>query len=179
MALNADELFIPGGGSVLIGDVGATAPDDTTTAWGDDWTDLGYTSENGVTITPGMDITDVTAWQSRYPVRRIVTAETMEIAFELLQWNEDTISLAFGGGTWSGGVYTPPAAGTLSEYALGIEGVDGDNIERWIITRAIVTNVGGIQLQRVGPAMLPITMSLLAVADESPFTVIRNELVSA
>src|SRR5829696_8153110 len=119
MALDATELFIPGGGSVLIAPVGTDGPDDTSTAWSGTWTDLGYTDENGVTITPGMTLTDIPAWQSRYPLRRIVTAETMDIAFSLLQWNEDTISLAFGGGTWDAGVYTPPEAGSLSLYALG------------------------------------------------------------
>lgn len=174
MALNAEELFIPGGGSVLVATVGTTAPTDTTTPWGGDWTDLGYTSDAGVTITPGKTITNIPAWQSRYPLRRIVTEETMEIAFSLLQWNEDTIGLAFGGGSWSGGVYTPPAAGALVEYALGIEGVDGANVERWIIARTIVTTVGGIQLARTGASALPITMSLLGTADETPFTVIRE-----
>lgn len=174
MTLDATELFIPGGGSVLIASVGATAPDDTTTAWDAAWTDLGYTDESGVTITPGMTLTDIPAWQSRYPLRRIVTAETMEIAFSLLQWNEDTISLAFGGGTWDAGVYTPPAAGTLSLYALGVEGVDGDQIERWVVARTMVSTVGGINLTRTAASKLPITMSLLGVADENPFTVIRE-----
>lgn len=174
MALDADQLFIPGGGSVLIAPVGTAGPDDTTTAWSGTWVDLGYTDESGVTITPGKTLTDIPAWQSRYPLRRIVTAETMEIAFHLLQWNEDTISLAFGGGTWDAGVFTPPAAGTLSLYALGIEGVDGDQIERWIIARTMVGTVGGIQLTRTGAAKLSITMSLLGVADEQPFTVIRE-----
>lgn len=174
MALDAQELFIPGGGSVLIGPVGTTPPTDTDTPWDAGWTDLGYTDENGVTITPGMTMTEVPAWQSRYPVRRIVTAETMEVEFSLLQWNEDTISLAFGGGTWTDGVYSPPAAGSLAEYALGIEGVDGDNIERWVIYRTIVSEVGGINLTRTDAAKLPITMSLLQQADEDPFTVIRN-----
>lgn len=174
MALDPNELFIPGGGSVLIAAVGTAAPDDTDTPWGVGWTDLGYTTENGVTITPNRTLQNVNAWQSRYPIRRTVTEETMEIAFSLLQHNEDTISLAFGGGTWDGGVYSPPPAGELHEYALGIEGVDGDKIERWIIYRTIVGTIGGVSLNRTTPSALPVTMSLLGVANEVPFNVIRE-----
>lgn len=174
MALNAEELFIPGGGSVLIADVGTTAPTDTTSSWGAGWTDLGFTTEAGVTITPGKTLTNIPAWQSRYPLRRIVTEETMETAFSLLQWNEDTIGLAFGGGSWSGGVYSPPAAGSLIEYALGVEGIDGDKVERWVFHRTIVTTVGGIALTRTAASALPITMSILGTADEVPFNVVRE-----
>lgn len=174
MALNEQELFIPGGGSVLIADVGATVPTDTTTPWDNDWTDLGYTTEDGVSFTPGITLTEVNAWQSRLPVRRTQTAESLDIEFSLLQRNEDTLSLALRGGTWVGGVYTPPTAGVLNEYALGVEGVDGDQIERWVFARVIVSTVGAITLQRTNPSAIPITMSVLATADENPFTVIRT-----
>lgn len=173
MALTADEVFIAGGGHVYVADVGATEPTDTTTAWDADWTELGYTTDEGVTITPGQTITDVPAWQSRYPVRRIVTAENFEVAFSLLQWNQDTLSLALRGGTWVGDVYTPGEAGVVDERALGIEAIDGDKIARIIIPRGLVTTVGGINMTRTGANPIPITFSALA-SDEDPFTLIAD-----
>lgn len=173
MALTADEVFIAGGGHVYVADVGATEPTDTTTPWDGDWVELGYTTDDGVTITPGQTITDVPAWQSRYPVRRIVTAETFEAAFSLLQWNQDTLSLTFRGGTWVGDVYTPGAAGVVDERALGIEAIDGDKIARIVIPRGMVTDVGGINMTRTGGNPIPITFSALA-SDDAPFTIIAD-----
>lgn len=174
MALTADEVFIAGGGHVYVADVGATEPTDTTTPWDADWTELGYTTDDGVTITPSQTITDIPAWQSRYPVRRIVTAENFEASFSLLQWNEDTLSLAFRGGTWVGDVYTPGAAGVVDERALGIEAIDGDKIARIVIPRGLVTTVGGINMTRTGANPIPITFSSLATEGESPFTIIAD-----
>jgi hypothetical protein len=174
VALTADEVFIAGGGHVYVADVGATEPTDTTTAWDADWTELGYTTDAGVTITPSQTITDVPAWQSRYPVRRIVTAENFEVAFALLQWNQDTLSLALRGGDWVGDVYTPGAAGVVDERALGIEAIDGDKIARIIIPRGLVTDVGGININRTGGNPIPITFSALAEDDSDPFTVIAD-----
>lgn len=173
MALTADEVFIAGGGHVYVADVGTTEPTDTTTAWAAGWAELGYTTEDGVTITPGQTITDVPAWQSRYPVRRLVTAETFEASFSLLQWNEDTLSLAFRGGTWVGDVYTPGEAGVVDERALGIEAIDGDKIARIIIPRGMVTTVGGINMTRTGANPIPITFSATA-SDADPFTIIAD-----
>lgn len=174
MALTAEEVFVAGGGHVYIADIGATEPTDTTTPWDSDWVELGYTTDAGVTITPGQTITDIPAWQSRYPVRRIVTAETFDVAFGLLQWNQDTLSLAFRGGTWVGDVYTPGAAGVVDERALGIEAIDGDKITRIIIPRGMVTDVGGINLVRTGANPLPITFSALADDSGDPFTIIAD-----
>lgn len=173
MALEADEVFIAGGGHVYVADIGATEPTDTTTAWDADWVELGYTTDAGVTITPSQTITDVPAWQSRYPVRRIVTAENFEASFSLLQWNQDTLSLALRGGTWVGDVYTPGAAGVVDERALGIEAIDGAKIARIIIPRGFVTAVGGINMTRTGANPIPITFSALA-SDEDPFTLIAD-----
>lgn len=174
MALTADEVFIAGGGHVYVADVGATEPTNTTGAWDADWTELGYTTDAGVTITPSQTITDIPAWQSRYPVRRLVTAENFEVAFSLLQWNQDTLSLALRGGTWVGDVYTPGAAGVVDERALGIEAIDGDKIARIVIPRGLVTDVGGININRTGGNPIPITFSALADDSSAPFTVIAD-----
>lgn len=174
MALDADEVFIGGAGHVYVAPVGSTEPTDTTTAWDAAWVELGYTTDEGVTITPGKTITDIPAWQSRYPVRRLVTAETFETNFSLLQWNEDTLSLAFGGGTWTGDVFTPPAAGSVDERALGIEATDGDKTTRIIIPRGIVSTVGGIQVVKTAANPIPITFGALGTAGQDPFSIIAD-----
>ena len=174
MALTAEEVFIAGTGHVYVAPVGTTAPTDTVAAWAAGWVELGFTDDSGVAITPGRTITDIPAWQSRYPVRRLVTAETFDAAFSLLQWNEDTISLAFGGGTWDGDVYTPPAAGSIDERALGIEAVDGDKTTRIIIPRGMITTVGAINMVKTGGNPIPLTFSALGTEGEDPFSIIAD-----
>jgi hypothetical protein len=174
VALTAEEVFIAGSGHVYVADVGTTAPTDTTTAWAGGWAELGFTTDDGVTITPGKEITDIPAWQSRYPVRRIVTAETFEAEFSLLQWNEDTLGLALQGGSWVGDVFTPAAAGSVDERALGIEAIDGDKIARIIIPRGMVTATGGIQMIKTGANPIPITFSALGTEATDPFVIIAS-----
>lgn len=174
MTLAADEVFIAGSGHVYVADIGTTAPTNTTGDWAAGWAELGYTTDDGVTITPGKTITDIPAWQSRYPVRRIVTAETFDAAFSLLQWNADTLGLALQGGSWSGSTFTPAAAGSVDERALGIEAIDGDKITRIIIPRGMVTATGGIQMIKTGANQIPITFSALGTQDEDPFTIIAD-----
>jgi len=174
VALAADEVFVAGSGHVYVADVDTTPPTNTTSSWGGGWAELGYTTDDGVTITPGKEITDIPAWQSRYPVRRIVTAETFEAAFSLLQWNEDTLGLALQGGSWTGDVFSPAAAGTVDERALGIEAIDGDKITRIIIPRGMVTATGGIQMIKTGANPIPITFSALGDENGDPFTIIAD-----
>lgn len=174
MALTAQEVFVAGGGHVYVADLGTTEPTDTVAAWPAGWEELGYVTDAGVTITPGKTITDIGAWQSRLPVRRIVTAETFDVAFTLTQWNADTIALAFGGGAWVGDVYTPPAAGDIDERMLGVEANDGEKTLRLVVPRGMVTNVGGMQFISTDANPIPITFSALETEGEAGFTIIAD-----
>lgn len=174
MALDADEVFIAGTGHIYVAPVGSTQPTDTTSSWDAAWEELGYSTDAGVTVTPAKTIQDISAWQSRYPVRRIVTAETLEASFALLQWNADTLAFYFGGGDWVGDMYTPPAAGEIDERALGVEVVDGDKIARLVISRGMASPNGGINMIKTDANPIPITFALLGTEGETPFTIIAD-----
>lgn len=179
MPIDSDEVVVGGDGGVYVAPVGTAGPTDTATALNVAFTHLGYTSDDGLSLSPGMDITEIPAWQSFYPVRRIVTARSFDMGFTLLQWNQESIKLAFGGGEFatSTGVhtYTPPEPEDLDYRALVIQWEDGTKIFRLHVPKALVTDVGDLGINRTDAAGLDLTFSLVATDGSQPFTLITDD----
>jgi hypothetical protein len=177
--LNEDELLIAVGGTVYAAPVGTAAPTDIATAFDAVWRNIGYVSDAGVTVDPGMTVGEIRAWQSAYPIRRHVTAQTLRVAMQLQQWNQDTIKLAFGGGTFeeAGGIttYTPPGPEEIYERALAIEALDGIRTFRWIFPRGMNVDLGETVFTRAGLALLPISYDVIGAAGQVPWTFITDD----
>lgn len=173
MAANADQITVALTGKVWVATYSdsLTLPEDMS-APDAAFTDLGYTTEDGVTFTATPTVEDIRAWQKATPVRRIVTARDASLGFSLLQTNLDTFALAFGGGDWTEpttGVfrYDPPAdVDALSEYACVIDFSDGTRDSRVVVMRATVNDAVETQLVRNNAAMLPVTLAALTPDDE-------------
>ena len=142
MALDAAEIFVAGTGHVWVATVGTTlpAPDtDPTTHPGAGFVDLGYTEEDGVSFTSTVDVTEFLVWQSTTAARRSRKLQVQEFSAPLVQWDENTIVAAFGGGSWSGSsfpTYTFPVAGdALQEYAVVLDVTDGLRNMRIVVPR--------------------------------------------
>src|SRR5919108_1638037 len=101
MPKDSDEVVVGANGRIFVAPVGTAAPADTAAAYGVAWIDLGFANEDGVTLMVGKDVESIGAWQSMFPIRRVVTARDMSLSFALRQWNESALPLAFGGGTVS------------------------------------------------------------------------------
>jgi hypothetical protein len=179
---DADQIVVAANGTVYVAPVGTTQPTDPTSAPAAAWVDLGYITEDGATFTDSKEIEDILAWQSFYPVRKIVTGKEASASFALRQWNENSIPLAFGGGSVtnpSTGVwrYVPPNPEDLDERALMIDWQDGDKNYRLIIPKGLVTEAVETQLVRTGSAELPITFAAVpASTDDDPFVLITDDL---
>lgn len=132
--------------------VGTTAPTTIAASWAAGWVDLGYTTEDGVSITPSLEKKDLKAHQSLTPIRSIVTGRAYQVKFTSLEAKSDVYKLAFGGGTFtvatSTATWTAPSASAVNEMALGIEMTDGSNTDRWIFPRTLVTDVSDIVLKK-------------------------------
>ena len=177
---NANETLVGANGSIYVGAVGTaepSQPDSTLVGW----TELGYLSEDGVTWSVGRTTEDVNAWQSFYPVRTLVTAQTSTLSFTLRQWNPETLVLALGGGEIdepTSGVfqYSPPTAGSLDERAVIVDWQDGARNYRLIVRRAVVSDAVETQLQRGAAADLPITFNILGNAEgDAPFILLTDD----
>jgi hypothetical protein len=170
----ADEIVVGANGSLYVGPVGSAVPASISVPLGVDWTELGYTTEEGVTWVDGKTMQSIRAWQSFYDLRRIVESKEGSLAFQLLQWNGDNVRLAFGGGTVSEPSpgeyrYTPPAPEFIDERALAAEWQDGDKNYRLIFPKGNVSENIETNIVRSGGALLPITFSLLGEDGVDPF----------
>ena len=162
---NASELVVAGNGQVYVAPVGTTLPTSPTAALNAAFVGLGYITEDGATVTVSPDIAEFNAWQSRSPIRREKTGQAVTVAFQLMQWDEDTVPLAFGGGAITGSAgnwrYDLPADdAALDERALVLDASDGTTHYRWVFPKGNVTEAVEAQFSRANPAVLPITFWL-------------------
>src|SRR2546427_11924833 len=125
----ADAIRLGANGQVRVAPAGTALPTDFTSAYGTGWIDLGRCDENGAQVTDSKTIVDIPVWQSFYPGRKIVTARAFEVVFTLRDWTRNSVSLAFGGGTWAMGTgadsaiatYTPPTPGSIDLRTLAVD----------------------------------------------------------
>lgn len=183
---SVSEILVGANGTVRVAPVGTAAPADIASAFSGTWVDLGYTNQDGVTLTDSKTLATVDVWQLFYPARRIITGRSFTAAMVLAQWNEITVPLAFGGGTVTPTTgppayytYTPPAPSVLDERALAIEWTDGSRTYRLIIPKGVVTDNVSSKLTKAGPAELPLTFEATVADGSNPYTLITNDPVFA
>lgn len=165
---DASELVVASHGDVYIAPVGTTLPTAVDGALDGDFIQVGFITEDGVTLSVTPTIDEFMAWQSRQAVRRELSAQEIQIAFSLEQWNEHSIVLAFGGGT-----VTEPSPGEyqydfidedapLDERSIVLDWQDGDKQYRSVFERGNVTESVETNFVRSALAVLPITFKVLS-----------------
>jgi hypothetical protein len=141
--------------------------------FGAGWTDLGYMSEDGVTLTDGRTFEEIRVWQSFYVARRIVTERTFSAAFVMRQWDAGTFSLAFGGAqvtaNGAGWRATPPDPSVLDERTVGVEWEDGTKNFRVILRRAMLADNVETKITRTAAADLAVSLTVIAEANVDPW----------
>lgn len=167
---NANEIVIGSNGQVYVAPKGTPLPTDPVAALNAAFVGLGYITEDGATLTVTPTVENYMAWQSRTPVRREKTSQEITLAFALMQWNEQTVPAAFGGGTVSGsaGNYRydlPKDDAALDERAMILEANDGSVHMRWVFPRGNATEAVEAAYQRGAPSSLPLTFGVLAAAE--------------
>ncbi|MDT0610111.1 phage tail tube protein [Streptomyces lancefieldiae] len=175
---NSSEIRVAGTGRVLIADVNAPLPaafsDNPATDWGSAWTDLGYTSTDGVTFAKKDKLDPVETWQSISPARFVYADRDLTLKFSMLQFNEDTLPLFLGGksadfrrdATSDVVQFDVPDGPTFDERALGLEFTDGSAVTyRFVIPRGQVTATDDIKLARKAAALLGVTFTALSPGD--------------
>lgn len=184
MAVDASQIVVGANGSVAVAPTGTAAPATATAALSAGFVELGYTNENGVTFRDAKTTQAIPAWQSFYPVRRIVTARDASVAFGLLQWNADTVPLAFGGGTVTepdptGAPgqyrYEPPAEGTRDERMLVVSWTDDNKDYRLIIPAGEVSDAVETNVVRTDNSDLPINFAVNGTDGSSAWYLLTDD----
>lgn len=168
MSLEASEVRVAGTGHIWRAPVGTAFPANISTVVDETlYTELGYTSVDGVKFSFGRDVAEVDAWQSRDALRIITKATPRTVEAKFLQMNENTWNTAMGGGTWTtptpgNYLYQPPAADYEDVFTYIVESHDGALKYRWCFRN--VQNISGVdvELKRTDATMLPIVVKVLA-----------------
>ncbi|MET8687702.1 phage tail protein [Streptomyces sp. NPDC004732] len=197
---NGKEIRVAGTGRVLIAPVETEAPATIATAWDPaKWTDLGYTTTDGIKFNKKDKIDPVDTWQSVSPARFIYSDRDLTVKFQLMQLNKATLAFFMGGGAVKPATTTttPPAgldaqadpefkeftydlanSPVADERALGIEFTDGASIYRFVVPRGQVTETEEIGLTRTGAVKLGVTFTALAKNDTAPLASFRMKELS-
>jgi hypothetical protein len=167
MAQDASELFIAGitGGRVWQAPRGTVVPDGLE-APAAGWTDLGYLSEDGHSLSEDTESEDIKVWPTTIVARSIVTGQTTEAKFSLAQWNADTLALRFGG------IWTEDAISSVKtmkvpvarsfDHALIIDNTDGGRTYRYVLAKVSITGFEEIVHKTGEPSLLGMTVKILA-----------------
>lgn len=182
-AKDTGETRVAGTGSIYIAtySAGATALPTAHDMALDDatWVELGYTDEDGVTFKDEPTIERKGAWQSFYPIRILETARMAMASFNLEQWNTKTLRVATGGGTVSaagtGRKFTPHAAGSVSQWALVIDVVDGGITDRYVVPNCIAVNAFETNLTRTDLAKLPVELEAIGEEGVDPWYMFTSD----
>jgi hypothetical protein len=143
------------------------APTNTATALNAAFINMGYISDEGATITVGQTTQSFGAWQTPHPVKTIVTGRSLKIETKLIEWDEVTWELVFGGqaadnsAEWS---FTPDDSDDVRTWSIVLEwentsaNAQTNDQFRLYIPTAVVTGDTSFVLNRKGIAELPLTI---------------------
>jgi hypothetical protein len=166
MAIDTTEIRVGVTGTVYVAPTGTTLPVEPTEALNVAFVELGSINEDGLSLAPERSIEKIRAWQSRKPVRTMITEDDLSISFALQQWNLTNVKLMFGGGTRSATVgldskFVPPSAGEVDTRAFIFDWVDDDITYRLVVPQGLVTEVEEIELKKDAAAELGLTVEVL------------------
>lgn len=164
MALDSAEVVVAGTGHLYLGAVGATLPTTIPTATPTGFVELGYFATDGATLKGSADISEFEAWQATTAIRRSRKLQVQEISGDLLQWNENTVVAAFGGGSFTSLKYTFPVAGdALAAYAVVLVVTDGAR-SLCVVVPSMNSGLEDVEVQfnKENMAVLPINLKSLA-----------------
>jgi hypothetical protein len=149
MALTAANVRVGVTGVVYTGLTSATAPTTTGSAT-TGFTDLGYVSEDGVTVSQpdASDVTVIHAWQNNAAVRTIasVSGDVPTIGFTLIETSVPVLQLYHGvtvtSQTATDGTFIIDATATRSYASFIVDVVDGAQIKRVYVPYGLLTSTG-------------------------------------
>ena len=152
------------GGGVYVGPVGSTAPSDATSALDAAFKSLGYCSEDGLTNSNSIEVTDVKAWGGDI-VNSLLSQKTDTFQFKLIEnLNADVLKTVYGSKNVivgsSGEIEIVSKAEDTERFAWVFEIVlNKDTVKRIYVPEAKITEIGDIVYKDDEPIGYEITIS--------------------
>lgn len=166
--LNPEEVQVgtANGPGIWIAPPGTPPPDHTYDDFALPWRLLGYLSDDGPTVGQSTDSESLTPWQSRVPIRTVITGREITMQFVMWQLNPLTIALYF-----DADEPTASADGSIDMelrsdapthlYAVGIDTRDGETVFRIAFGRASLSDAGDMAITSGAAVPLDVTLSAL------------------
>ncbi len=127
-----------------------------TAVAGAGWVELGYT-EDGLTMTYTEATSDIEVAEETFPLRRVITKETMELAASLAEASLTNLNQAMGGGVMAGAVITL-GGGALKEIALKAIGFNPAGGARTVYVPYATSNGAvGVPFKKGTKTLVPVT----------------------
>lgn len=166
MPQDSSEVRLAPNGNIYVAPVGTALPTNATMNLNAAFKSIGYVDEDGVSISPGVELTDIMMWQSAVPVKTTLDTVTFEVQFNMGQVNQDTWSLYFFVTGWVNNfgqakLVVPSSPGS-QEKSLIIQWTDdlGDDV-RLVIPTAVLTDRESLQLTRNNAQITGVTFRAL------------------
>jgi len=126
-----------------------------TAVGGAGWIELGYT-EDGLTLTYTAETADIEVEEETFPLKRVMTKETLELAANLAEASLLNMSQAMGGGILAGGVITL-GGGALKEIGLKAIGTSPAGTARTVyVPYATATGAMGVPFRKGAKSVVPV-----------------------
>lgn len=170
MAVNAANVLVGAPdqattGAILSAPVGTLKPASAVAVLDKDFKDMGYISEDGLTLTPNYSTTDINDWSGAL-VRRILQTFDGQLSWAHLETNEESLRV------WAGDVTVKaatPTSGKQIEAALGaiehprkawaFKVKDGNQRVLIYVPDGQVTEAGEVTFTKSGAITWPVTLS--------------------
>jgi hypothetical protein len=168
MAQDTAAVVVPGVGHFYIAPTSATKPTGTDAPTGD-WEEIGYTTyEDPLTIErEGGESTVLPAWQAPGGLRTSTSPITYKVNFSLLQYDELSLQLYYGGGSVNGTTdeFEVPKSPSPQTRSLFIRVVDGSDV--WARYFGTVDIIGSDdeELDPEALSFLPVSATVLEDPD--------------
>jgi len=132
-------------GAVSYAVTGTAAPTDADTPLAAPWDEVGLISTDGVEITPERSVSNIVAWQRAQVVRTVVTEASIQVAFTMIETNEQSLELYWGSAVdpVDGSIEIDPGQ-TGGKRAFALDYIDGDKYVRLYLPSAESTELEAI-----------------------------------
>jgi hypothetical protein len=134
-------------GGVSVGPLTAAAPTGTASAL-TGFTDLGFISDEGLTLSRDRNTEKIKAWQNASVIRTLITEASITYKFTLVETKKEVIELVWGTTVTSTAVegnYLMIPASTGGKKSFVFDVFDGAELERHYLAIGEVTEVGDIK----------------------------------
>lgn len=170
------------GAGLFIAPEGSTAPTDADTALDAAFVSPGYLSEDGPQPSYDPTFTEIPAWQSTFPIKRIAGAATLTVAFTMKEVAPQSLAIYFGVAipTETTGEFQidGPSVPNPPVYSVVIQAQDGTSYARLYVARATLSAAGAATWNRSDAISFPATLSMLDNAGSAPFNFFSKQTIA-